>query len=44
VNGHAGLYVIDGSLIPGSTALVNPSLTVSALAERNVANIIATGF
>ncbi|MDQ4133171.1 MAG: GMC family oxidoreductase [Actinomycetota bacterium] len=31
--GHPGLYVADGSVIPGPLA-VNPSLTIAALAER----------
>ena len=38
---YAGLYVIDGSLIPGSTG-VNPFVTITALAERNIERIIAT--
>ncbi|MET8764099.1 GMC oxidoreductase [Lentzea sp. NPDC004782] len=41
LHGYPGLYVIDGSLIPGSTA-VNPFVTITALAERNIENIIAT--
>jgi cholesterol oxidase len=43
VKGHPGLYVNDGSLMPGSTALVNPALIIAALAERNIAKIIASG-
>jgi cholesterol oxidase len=39
--GHPGLYVMDGSLIPGSTG-VNPFLTITALAERNIEKIITT--
>jgi cholesterol oxidase len=31
---------VDGSLIPGSTG-VNPFVTITALAERNVEAIIA---
>ncbi len=40
LNGYKGLYVIDGSLIPGSTT-VNPFVTITALAERNIENIVA---
>lgn len=43
VHGHPGLYVVDGALIPGSTGTANPSLTIAALAERNVAHIVASG-
>jgi cholesterol oxidase len=38
--GYPGLYVMDGSLIPGSTG-VNPFVTITALAERNIERIIA---
>ncbi|MFI9509839.1 GMC oxidoreductase [Nocardia sp. NPDC052566] len=37
---YKGLYVIDGSLIPGSTT-VNPFVTITALAERNIERIVA---
>ena len=36
VFGHPGLYVIDGSAISANPG-VNPSLTISALAERAIA-------
>jgi len=39
--GYPGLYVMDGSLIPGSTG-VNPFVTITALAERNIEKILAT--
>ncbi|WP_239123822.1 GMC oxidoreductase [Rhizocola hellebori] len=41
LHGYPGLYVIDGSLIPGNTS-VNPFVTITALAERNIEQIIAT--
>ncbi|MFF9838954.1 GMC oxidoreductase [Streptomyces sp. NPDC020422] len=41
LHGYDGLYVIDGALIPGSTT-VNPFVTITALAERNIEKIIAT--
>ncbi|OLF17565.1 cholesterol oxidase [Actinophytocola xanthii] len=40
LHGYPGLYVIDGALIPGNTS-VNPFVTITALAERNIARIIA---
>jgi cholesterol oxidase len=36
VQGHPNLFVVDGSLIPGSTACANPSLTIGALAEQSM--------
>lgn len=38
---YPGLYVVDGSLVPGNVG-VNPFVTITALAERNMAKIIAT--
>ncbi|MFD4637763.1 GMC oxidoreductase [Lentzea sp. NPDC058436] len=43
LHGYSGLYVTDGSLIPGCT-VVNPFVTITALAERNIEKIIATDF
>ncbi|MER5846794.1 GMC oxidoreductase [Streptomyces sp. NPDC002012] len=40
LHGYSGLYVIDGSLLPGNTS-VNPFVTITALAERNIEEIIA---
>ena len=39
VKGYSNLYVMDGTLIPGS-CLANPSLTIAALAERNIEKIL----
>ncbi len=38
VHGYPGLYVIDGSIIPGNPG-VNPSLTITAMAEFVVSRI-----
>jgi cholesterol oxidase len=40
VKGYRNLYVTDGSLIPGSTG-VNPFVTITALAERNIERVLA---
>ena len=40
VKGQRNLYVTDGSLVPGSTG-VNPFVTITALAERNMERVIA---
>jgi cholesterol oxidase len=41
VKGQRGLYVLDGSLMPGNTAACNPSMTIAAIAERALDQIIA---
>jgi cholesterol oxidase len=41
VQGYSHLYVIDSSLIPGSTPACNPFWTISAIAERCLDTIIA---
>lgn len=38
---YPGLYVMDGSLVPGNIG-VNPFVTITALAERNIEEIINT--
>lgn len=44
LTGYKRLYAMDGSVIPGTTGAVNPSLTISALAERNIENILRNDF
>jgi cholesterol oxidase len=36
--GHAGLYIVDGSIIPANLG-VNPSLTITAMAEHAMSHI-----
>jgi cholesterol oxidase len=38
--GYRNLFVVDGSLLPGSAAAVNPALTVAANAERVMAALV----
>jgi cholesterol oxidase len=38
--GYRNLFVIDGSLLPGSAAAVNPSLTIAANAERIMEQLV----
>jgi cholesterol oxidase len=40
VRGHRGLYVLDGALIPGTTAACNPSMTIAAMVERALERIV----
>ena len=44
VHGYSRMYIMDGSLLPGSCATANPSLTIAALAERNIQTILAEDF
>ncbi len=40
---YPGLYVVDGSLIPIGIG-ANPSLSITALAERNIEHVLAADF
>ncbi|MEE3850377.1 GMC oxidoreductase [Gordonia sp. LSe1-13] len=42
VRGYDNLYVVDGSFVPGAVGLVNPSLTITALAERTMDRFVAS--
>lgn len=44
VNNYSKLYVIDGALLPRSAGGVNPALTITAIAERNIERIIRDDF
>ncbi|MFC6079821.1 GMC family oxidoreductase N-terminal domain-containing protein [Sphaerisporangium aureirubrum] len=39
VRGHPGIFVTDGSAVPGALT-VNPAMTISALAERAIPGIV----
>lgn len=41
VKGQKGLYVLDGALMPGTSAACNPSMTIAAVAERALDDIVA---
>ncbi|GEE00042.1 cholesterol oxidase [Gordonia spumicola] len=41
VRGQKGLYVVDGALVPGTAAACNPSMTIAAIAERALDDIVA---
>jgi cholesterol oxidase len=43
VKGYRNLYVTDSALIPGSIG-VNPFVTITALAERNIERVLAQDF
>ena len=40
VLGQRGLYVLDGALMPGTTGACNPSMTIAAIAERALDQIV----
>jgi len=42
VKGQKGLYVLDGALMPGNSGACNPSMTIAAVAERALDEIVAT--
>jgi cholesterol oxidase len=40
VYGYKNLFVVDGALLPGSAATVNPAFTIAANAERIMATLV----
>ncbi|GIE94377.1 NAD(P)-binding protein [Paractinoplanes rishiriensis] len=42
VSGYSNMYCVDGALLPGTTCLANPSLTITANAERCMDRFIAS--
>jgi len=43
IKGYRNLYAVDSSLIPGNAAGANPSLLITALAERAMDDIVSHG-
>jgi cholesterol oxidase len=43
IAGYRNLYAVDGSLVPGNAGGANPSLLITALAERAMDDIIKQG-
>lgn len=41
LEGHPGLYVTDGALLPGSAGSVNPSWTIAAIVERCLDDVLS---
>lgn len=41
IKGYDNLFVVDGSFCPGAVGLANPSLTITALAERTMDRFLA---
>ncbi|WP_328394823.1 GMC oxidoreductase [Nocardia sp. NBC_00416] len=41
VHDQPGLYVLDGALLPGNSGACNPSMTIAAVAERAMDNLVA---
>lgn len=44
VKNQKNLYVLDGALMPGCTALTNPAAIISAIVERSIENILINDF
>ncbi|WP_394823878.1 GMC oxidoreductase [Pendulispora albinea] len=39
LRGYRGLYAVDGAIVPGASAVANPTLLITALAERCMAQL-----
>lgn len=44
LKGYQNLYCLDGSMMPGFSCCANPALTIAALAERALENILQKDF
>ena len=40
LKGYKNIYCVDGAMVPGSTCGANPALTIAAIAERCLDNIV----